>query len=471
LVESARATLLAEALQNRDALLATGVPEELREAESAARGVVAERQQQLTALSGRRGVPPPELAAARKSLDDAYHDLETAIGRIQRDARRVAEICYPEPIDLDSLRAAIPEDATLLLYACRWDHPFVLALSHDGVELVRLGESDALLATAREYVGLAATPGSDDTRLAADLYEQLLRPLEEQLGTRTRLIFSPDESFALVPFEALLRVEGESRERALERFEISYVPSGTVYATLVAQSRGVPRGERLVALGDPVYPGEAAWAAAGSEGTVVAAVLRDLELRGLGRLARLAASGEEVRAIGAMFPAGSRTLLVREGATKAALLVALAQPGPRVASLHLACHGHVDADHPRLTGVVFTGGEILTVDDVFAAKLPADLVVLSACETGGGKVFKGEGVFGLVRACFFAGAPRVVVTNWSVVDESTRALMVRFYEGMWKERRSAAAALRAAKLSALAGGGAGAHPSRWAGFVLWGLDD
>jgi len=86
-------------------------------------------------------------------------------------------------------------------------------------------------------------------------------------------------------------------------------------------------------------------------------------------------------------------------------------------------------------------------------------------------LLRGEGVMGLARGFFFAGAPRVVVSDWKVSDKSTRDLMEGFYRGMFEEGLAPGAALRAAKLKELREGGEGSHPHHWAGFVLWGLSE
>ena len=120
-------------------------------------------------------------------------------------------------------------------------------------------------------------------------------------------------------------------------------------------------------------------------------------------------------------------------------------------------------------------------------EIPADLVVLSACETGEGKVVQGEGIMGLTRAFMFAGAPRVICSLWKVDDEATRALMVKFYE-LWNLGRSPRT--RASEASRR-GPGPGCrrprrcgrrrrscasqekwkHPYYWAAWVLWGLPE
>jgi CHAT domain-containing protein len=100
--------------------------------------------------------------------------------------------------------------------------------------------------------------------------------------------------------------------------------------------------------------------------------------------------------------------------------------------------------------------------------VPADLVVLSACETARGKVYSTEGVEGFVRAFMFAGSPRVICSLWKVDDEATAALMTRFY-ARWKEGDRAAATALAETQEELRR--AGAAPADWAAWVLWGLPD
>ena len=107
--------------------------------------------------------------------------------------------------------------------------------------------------------------------------------------------------------------------------------------------------------------------------------------------------------------------------------------GPRWRAVHLACHGRADAQRPLLSGLILAGGEELTTLDLFRLRIPADLVVLSACRTAVGKQHRAEGIFGLTRAFMLAGSPRVISSLWSVDDRATKALMVKFYE-LWNPK-------------------------------------
>ena len=109
-------------------------------------------------------------------------------------------------------------------------------------------------------------------------------------------------------------------------------------------------------------------------------------------------------------------------------------------------------------------------------EIPADLAVLSACETGKGKVVKGEGIVGLTRAFMFAGSPRVICSLWKVDDDATKALMIKFYE-LWNPKDGKGLGTAAALKKAQAfirdhpGHPKWKHPYYWAAWVLWGLPD
>lgn len=145
--------------------------------------------------------------------------------------------------------------------------------------------------------------------------------------------------------------------------------------------------------------------------------------------------------------------------------------------VHFATHGLINNEHPELSGLVLSlvderGAQqdgFLRLHEVYNLKLAAELVVLSACQTGLGREIKGEGLVGLVRGFMYAGAPRVVASLWMVDDAATAELMGQFYEGMLRKGLQPAAALREAQVHM------SKHKRRqwqapyyWAGFVLQG---
>lgn len=143
--------------------------------------------------------------------------------------------------------------------------------------------------------------------------------------------------------------------------------------------------------------------------------------------------------------------------------------------LHFATHGFVNSEKPELSGLLLAqdsiGGQdgILYSSELYNLKLNADLTVLSACETGLGKVKKGEGIIGLTRALIYAGAKNIVVSLWSVSDQSTSTLMIDFYKNLLNEtkKHSYSQWLRNAKMKMIREGKY-SNPYYWSPFILVG---
>jgi CHAT domain-containing protein len=143
--------------------------------------------------------------------------------------------------------------------------------------------------------------------------------------------------------------------------------------------------------------------------------------------------------------------------------------------VHFATHGYADTSRGGLSAIVLSMIDehgnpqdgFLRTHDIYNLKLPAELVVLSACETGLGKEVKGEGLEGLTRGFMYAGARRVVVSLWNVNDKATAALMQRLYVGMLRSNKTPAAALRAAQIEMLRTR-QWQSPYFWAAFVMQG---
>jgi CHAT domain-containing protein len=137
--------------------------------------------------------------------------------------------------------------------------------------------------------------------------------------------------------------------------------------------------------------------------------------------------------------------------------------------VHFATHGILNSLHPELSGIVLSLvdklGEprngFLRLHEVYNLKLPAELVVLSACQTGLGREIRGEGLVGLTRGFMYAGAAGVQASLWNVNDRATSELMKKFYQGILRDRLRPAAALRAAQLAML-------KQRKWRSPYFWG---
>jgi len=204
--------------------------------------------------------------------------------------------------------------------------------------------------------------------------------------------------------------------------------------------------------------------------TALSSALRDVGLEG--KLPRLLSSRKEARAIMQVAPAGQSMSAFDFHATRE---MALKPELSKYRIVHFATHGVLDLEHPELSGIVFSmvneKGQprdgYLRLEDIYNMNLSADLVVLSACQTGIGKQIKGEGLIALTRGFMYAGAKSIVASLWKVDDAATSALMAEFYRQMFINKLKPSAALRAAQLK-LAQQSRWQSPYYWAGFFIQG---
>ncbi|KAB2958427.1 MAG: CHAT domain-containing protein [Thermoanaerobaculia bacterium] len=187
-------------------------------------------------------------------------------------------------------------------------------------------------------------------------------------------------------------------------------------------------------------------------------------------LARLPASEGEAAAIAELFGESAVVFAGREASEER--FKSRAQAGA-ARYLHVAAHGLVSEEFPHLSGLALAlraGGSedgLLQAHEIAKLRLDADLVVLSACQTGLGREVRGEGLVGLSQAFFQAGARGLVVSLWNVADASTARLMRSFYRRL-AAGAPASEALRGAQLEQLDEGNP--HPYYWAPFVVVGAD-
>ncbi|HKR28361.1 MAG TPA: CHAT domain-containing protein, partial [Acidobacteriaceae bacterium] len=305
------------------------------------------------------------------------------------------------------------------------------------------------------------------------------------------LIIIPDGALDYLPFETLVTgikrdASGQSSPQyALERFSISYGPSAS--ALLAVRGESPQRSEwnkSLLAFGDPILgpaaPSDTHSAPAmrsASEELPVAAPQSATPTeydryaeRGFS-LTRLPFTREEVLSIGRLFPASQRRLYLGTSATEQAVR---SEDLGQYRYIHFATHGFFDESAPGRSGVLFSrapgasGPGVLQPGEIMRLNMHADLVTLSACSTGLGEMVNGEGILGLTRAFFYAGAHNLTVSLWNVNDTATSALMKTFYTRL-NHGASKPEALREAKLQLLRGSNPSwRSPYFWAAFIVVG---
>jgi CHAT domain-containing protein len=350
------------------------------------------------------------------------------------------------------------------------------------------------LLTARSQISLDETKAQKSTRIAqADaelpkvakaLSRMLLGPAAELLGNKRLLIVS-EGALQYIPFGALAIPNYQSPATEyrplMTAHEIVCLPSASVLAVLRRElAERKPAAKSVAVLADPVFvksdPRIKTIKNAKLDTTDTSneqsALMRSAREMGMA-FSRLIYSRREAEAIMKLVPSRDGKKAVdfaasRETATGADL--------HQYRIVHFATHGLLNSEHPELSGIVLSlvnenGKErdgFLRLHEIYNLNLPADLVVLSACQTALGKEIKGEGLIGLTRGFMYAGAARVAASLWSVGDVATAELMKSFYAKMLgREQLRPAAALRAAQVE-LWKSKRWTSPYYWAGFVLQG---
>lgn len=310
----------------------------------------------------------------------------------------------------------------------------------------------------------------------------LLAPLTRELEGYAHWLISPDENLTFLPFETLL-LNGQA---VILTHDISYVQSLSMLSLLQARDKNHPAGQRdLLAVGAPLYNG-----APGNGGRRSAPLLmngeHDLAADNLPGVQNLLAqlkdiwppipySQREIDSVAGLF-APERVQVLSGAQASEAQLQALNRDGElsRYRYILLSAHGLLSSDMPALSAIVLSQRDnppgtdgYITVAEWPGYDLGSRLIFLSACETGLGKLIRGEGVLGLPFALYIAGNQDTVQTLWPVWDESTAKFATRFFAKI-KAGENPVRAINAVKREFIHEGGY-ALPVYWAPFVLYGL--
>ena len=414
-------------------------------------------------------------------LEDTLRSLRN---EIRRSNPRYASLNYPQPCSLSDVQADLTDTTAAVLEYLVGDSCSVLwAITKDGHIFIRLPDRQTLEEQVTVFRFALQNPNPESwaalTESAYRLYRMLVKPVESLISGSRRIRIVPDDILHLVPFEALITqpVEnGTVRDFSAlpylgKKYAISYWPSSSVARTVTGEARQVHQDgpPSLLAFGDPVFAEPRPASDEPNPGT-----LPKDRARGTFEFPRLEHSGEEVRAISALFDDHSVRAFLRAEATEKRAKDELRNS--RFMSVHFATHGAINEHRPEFSSIVLARDSnsqedgFLRAAEVLNLSVQADLVVLSACQTGLGKMVRGEGIVGLTRAFMYAGAPSLLVSLWNVSDASTAELMKEFYGNSITKALNKDVALQHAKITMI-GSTRTSHPFYWAPFVLIGDTD
>lgn len=513
--ERSRARTLLETLAGAHVDVRKGVDRALLAKEQSMQQALADRSNYRLHLL-KTGAAKLQLAAVNKSISQLliqYGDIEA---EIRAGSPGYAALMQPRPLRAVDVQEQLLDGDTLLLeYALGEERSHVFAVQRDSLNSYELPGRAVIENLVRRIHQLFAEshrviPGETGKQrqarwrkaekeyalAAEELGRMVIGPVAGQLG-RKRVLVVADGGLAYMPFAALPVPNSRARMPLVTEHEIVNLPSASVLAVLrqEAQERK-PATKSVAVLADPVFdksdgrvgktsqsggPGPAAPSVEENEEAALSgAIAADLLMRSASdldlargnelQLPRLLYSRREAGEIVGLVPDGRKILDFQ-----ATRLAALNPELGKYRIVHFATHGLLDGEHPEMSGLVFSlvdeqgnpQNGFLGLQDIYNLNLPAELVVLSACETGLGKNLSGEGLIGLTRGFMYAGATRVVASMWEVSDVATAELMVHFYRAMEKEGKSPAAALRQAQIE-MWKQKRWSSPYYWAAFQIYG---
>jgi CHAT domain-containing protein len=484
----------------------------------------ARANQQVNLRLGRS--TPEQMAALTKELQTLTAEYKQVQSQIRSSRPRYAALTQPQPLDLREIQSLLDADTMLLEYFLGDDHSYLWAVTPTTMRSYKLPKRSEINDAARQVYELLiarnVSEGNETERrenrriaqadaqfaaAASKLSRMVLAPVARQLGKK-RLVIVAQGALQYVPFGALplpwmgrLGDGGTGRKNGrpiapsphrpvplIADHEIINLPSASTLAVLRRDVEGrKPAAKTLAIFADPVFDLDderiakitiKAGAPTEKPKKVQSSSEQTRRLKhineqfGSGRIPRLPFTRQEAEQILSLVPDTERKAALDFAASRASVT---GDDLKQYRIIHFATHGLVNSQQPELSSIVLSlvdeKGEsqegFLRLHEIYGLNLPAEVVVLSACETGLGKEIKGEGLVGLTRGFMYAGAPRVVVSLWAVNDRATSELMAKFYQKMLKENLRPAAALRAAQVE-MSKDRRWNNPYYWAAFALQG---
>ena len=447
-----------------------------------------------------------QAATLKLEISQLENDYERAQAAIRKASPHYAALTQPQPLKLKEIQAQLDADTLLLEYSLGEDHSYLWAITKDSLTSYELPKGELIEKNARQVYELLTARSINkrgetlpqrqeriseaEAKLSAaaqELSQIILAPVATQLGNK-RLVIVADGALQYIPFAMLpepsvvsgqLLVAKNNGPRTTDnghplivKHEIVSLPSASALAIQRSELAGrQPAPKMLAVIADPVFDRSdlrfTTPATETGDKTPTQSITGD-NARSIEHLAensgdksgvttlrlvipRLPFTRQEATRVLALTPKDSSLGATDFQASRATVIdPALGQ----YRYLHFATHGYMDSERPGLSALLFSMVDakgqpqngFLRANDIYNLKLPAELVVLSACQTGLGKDIKGEGLVGLTRGFMYAGAARVVVSLWNVNDKATADLMTKFYEKMLKQGERPAAAFRAAQV-------------------------
>ena len=373
--------------------------------------------------------------------------------------------------DLDDVRQQIIEEGTILLeYLLGEDRSYLLSLTSQTARLFILPDRRKIESSLRAYLKVISEVDIGERWLfdaSKRIGREIIPPeIISALSEFKSIVVIPDGMLNYLPFETIRIHDGAREKYLIESFAISYCPSASTLRMLTGGSQKEEWKRTILAMGGPQYGDYAGTNVASTD--LPPGTEEEPSLSQKIAFAELPFSRNEAIEIGGLFPKVEAQIITGASVSEETVKKL---PLWEFRIIHFSCHGYLDEANPMRTALVLTPGPsqeedgFLRMEEIYKLSLNAEMVVLSACQTGKGVLEKGEGVMNLTRPFFIAGARSVIAALWPINDKSTAILMKEFYKLIIKGW-GANEALRSAKLKMIRS--SWAHPFYWSGFILQG---
>ena len=414
---------------------------------------------------------PADRTGLQEQLGKAEDDYQLFTKKIRAANPGYSRVVSSEPCRLPEIRRKLLDGETgIVEYFVGEENIYIFFITDRDLSVRRLAppESQRTVRLAGNYSGLLSSgdiTNADVVPAGRKLYDALIGAAgRECLSGIRNLIFIPDRTLHYLPFEALVPGAQAGSDRAssrflLEDYGISYAPSASTLVSILERRERARAEADLLSIGSPRL---------GRNGKDL---LSEYYLEKRFVLHPLEFASREMEAISKLLAPGSRRIVAGAEATEDRVKKL---PLSEYKVLHFATHSLLDEMVASRSALVLSSdagsGEdgFLQAREIYNLELNADLVVLSACQTAGGKMEKGEGIQGLSRAFFCSGSRSVVASLWNVNDESTSYFMKTFY-GFLTDGKTKQEGLRRTKIRMCRSNDW--RPYHWAAFVLIGEGD
>ena len=388
------------------------------------------------------------LANDNKEAKDKIASITAELKKIDAKINTIDPSYFPffrDAFDISEVQNNLLDNELMLDFVVGEQSIYVLAISNKSISPVYLGKKDVIFEEVSAFYNASQSISPEYQGPAGTLYKLLIAPLDNYLSGMENLVIIPDHQLNYLPFEAL---QNPDTERLLvQDFAITYSQSIRLWSL---QSNELPASANrdFLAVFVPEYPSDYFSAI-----DTTAIVFRDGN-----RLLDLKGAASEAHNIARMLKG---KVFEKQDATKQNFINNIDD----YQVYHLAMHALMNEEDYQKSHLVFQGEQPLYYSDLYGLNFPADLVVLSACNTGMGELKDGEGLLGLSRALTYSGVKSSVYSLWQVPDEETSEIMVSFYSYL-ENGTSKHEALAMAKRDFISKNPMKAHPFFWAGFVL-----